>query len=166
MVIFNRLESIAQETLKADQYHEQHRDPYSEEQEDLNLYEKYHQTDMLNVTTYVRPPYDYAATINSLINDIGRMKALCRKTFREYPFKSLDEDVMNKTWVLMWCAPVKHCKALSIDLVSTSMLFIRPSRRRIMSCPPSSLHLSGHLSVRPLTFCVRSITLISFKIFS
>ena len=47
-----------------------------------------------------------------------------------------------------------------------SSYFICPSKTgRIMSCPPS-LRLSGRPSVRPLTFRVRSTTLLPFKIFS
>ena len=65
------------------------------------------------------PPYDFAASLPSLMMDIGRLKALCRTVWQHY--KTIDDEVtFNKTWIFLFCAPHRVCRGLSVNIVSTS----------------------------------------------
>ena len=98
MSFYNRLEMISRETMKAVAEWNSHdentpRDQYSE------------------------PQYDGAATIHAFMNDLPRLKALCWATFKIYR-RIENEPTLNKTLIMMICAPVKVCKSLSVALVS------------------------------------------------
>ena len=63
-----------------------------------------------------RPEIDFGATVYALLNDLPRLKAMCWATFKIYK-KIMDQPTMNKTLIMMMCAPVRVCKSLSVDLV-------------------------------------------------
>ena len=69
---------------------------------------------------YGDPTFDYAASLASLVKDVGRLKALCRTVWRYYS-KIPDTATFDKTWILLWCAPQKVCKGLSVYIVSTAL---------------------------------------------
>ena len=67
------------------------------------------------------PPYDIAASLASLMMDVGRVKALCRTVWRYY--RNIPDDrTFNKTWILLFCAPQSVCRGLSADIVSLFLI--------------------------------------------